>query len=96
MNLQQKQSLIFKHYGLPHQLKKLKGELQELTHELNISIATGKLTKNFASELADVRNLCDQIAMHISQCKINKIQHEKCDRQLKRMESEGCANKEVK
>lgn len=86
MSLQQKQSLIFNHYGLWFQVGKLKEELNELLDEVNQSIDNNKLTKNFASELADVRNLCDQIAMHISQYKINKIQHEKCDRQLKRME----------
>lgn len=88
MNLNEKQSLIFNHYGLRHQIKKLKGELQELTHELNISIAKGKITDNLPSELADVRNLCDQIAMHISQYQIKTIQHQKCDRQLERIRNE--------
>ena len=89
-------SAIFKHYGLWHQIDKLKEELNELLDEVNLSIDNNKLTKNFSSELADVRNLCDQIAEHISLYKIKTIQHEKCDRQLKRMESEGCASKEVK
>lgn len=88
MNLNEKQSLIFNHYGLWHQLKKLKGELQELNHELNISIARGKITDNLPSELADVSNLCEQLAMHISQYKIKKIQHYKCDRQLERIRNE--------
>ena len=88
MILRQMNSAIFNHYGLWHQVRKLKEELSELLHEVNLSIATGKLTKNFSSELADVRNLCDQIAEHISLYKIKTIQHEKCERQLKRMEAE--------
>ena len=88
MILRQMNSAIFNHYGLGHQVRKLKEELNELLHEVNLSIATGKLTKNFPSELADVRNLCDQIAEHISLYKIKTIQREKCERQLKRMEAE--------
>ncbi len=88
MILRQMNSAIFRHYGLWHQVGKLREELSELLDEVNISIETGKLTKNFNSELADVRNLCDQITNHISLYKIKTIQHEKCDRQLKRMERE--------
>lgn len=88
MNLNEKQSLIFNHYGLWFQVGKLKEELNELLDEIKLSEKKGKLTSNFASELSDVSNLCEQLAMHISQYQIKTIQHQKCDRQLERIRNE--------
>lgn len=82
MSLQQKQSLIFNHYGVRVQLEKLKEKMVELIEEID----SGTKLRDFERELADVINMTDQMKSWIGEDKINKIQHEKCDRQLKRME----------
>ena len=85
-SLKEKQQTVFNHYGLANQLIKLFEESDELRDEFDHNgIFMGN---DFLSELADLCNMCDQIKQHAGEERITAIQHEKMDRQLKRMEGD--------
>lgn len=84
------QNKILDHYGYINQMEKLKEELEELSCEID-AVISGRPYKlsSLIGEIADVENVIDQIK---SEYKINNevkvIKHEKCERQLKRMDNE--------
>lgn len=84
MHLKDKQQAVFGHYGIDHQLSKLKEEMRELRDAVAVGDAV-----NIMNELADVLNMSEQFKSYFGAEHIESIQHEKMDRQLKRIESCG-------
>lgn len=85
MKLQHKQKEIFKHYGDIVQLKKFREEIAEMLTEIDLSLIDGVISDNFDNELADKLNMAEQWKQKRGAAKIEQIQHEKCDRELKRI-----------
>lgn len=76
------QNQIIGHYGLEAQKQKLKEEMTELAY------AHGD--ENFIEEMADVLNVLEEIITHLDcWAKVHKIQVEKLERQVKRIEVES-------
>ena len=88
--------VIFKHYGFPHQLSKLKEELLECVEAIDAFEKQQGGWSHVEEEMADVLNVIDQFqARMYSKMRIDEIRDRKLDRQIARIAAEISA-KEVR
>ena len=89
--------LIFKHYGFPHQLSKLKEELLECVEAIDAFEKQQGGWSHVEEERADVQNMIDQFRSGVHcQYRIDQIREQKLDRQIARIAAEISAKEAAK
>lgn len=98
MDIEEKQLIIFKHYGTDHQLDRLAEESAELIQVImklkkyRISERNAEHHNNFLEEMADVLNVVEQLTLAFGvKEEILEIQEMKLDREIERI-NEGKRN----
>lgn len=90
-SVKEKQRKIFNHYGLDHQLEKLEEECLELALGILHRDKPGNENfRNIVEEMADVKNLIEQIELQVPYFKkgINLMTKYKVERELERIKVE--------
>lgn len=92
MDIEEKQLVIFKHYGADHQLDRLAEESAELIQVImklkkyRISERNIEHNNNFLEEMADVLNVVEQLTLAFGvKEEILEIQEMKLDREIERI-----------